>query len=291
MGPLASSIISGVFLLAGAVALYTMFSIQGGRKVSNPRVVILIHKTAGWLFVLLFLVMFVFMLERVEDYWEESAARIALHVALAVALLLLLAVKVLVARFFKGLNRNLFTLGVLVYLTAFTLVGITGGYYLMRLASKAPYISHARLSEKMYDERLGKELFITKCSTCHSLDRIMAPRSIESWEKVVNDMVAIADPRIKPDEADQILYYLTHTHVPKPYEGTGEATLVDKHCLPCHSAPDIYMNHYNRTGWTEIVQQMNKYDPEIVPADKIGEIVDYLLQNQATHEADSAVSK
>lgn len=291
MGPLVSSIVSGIFLVAGAVALYTMLSIQGGRKVSNPKLFVLIHKAAGWLFVLSFVVMFVFMLERIEDYWEESAARIALHVTLAVALFLLLAIKVLLAKYFKGLSKNLFPVGILVYLMAFTLVGITGGYYLMRLLSKTPYISHARLAERMYDERLGKELFITKCSTCHSLDRIMQPRSIASWEKVVNDMVAIADPRIKPDEAEQILYYLTQTHVPKAYEGTAEASLVDTHCLPCHNAQDIYMNHYNRTGWMEIVQQMNKYDPEIVPADKIGEIVDYLLQNQATHEADSTASK
>jgi hypothetical protein len=239
-----------------------------------------LHKIMGWLFVVLFLVMFSFMLPRMDDFWEESAPRIAIHVALSVALLFLLAVKILVARYFKRLAKNLFLLGIVVYGTGFTLVSISGGYYIARLLSRTPYIAHSELDGHLFDETLGKEFFITRCSLCHSLDRIMRFRSVESWEEVINEMVELAEPRINPDEARQILYYLSKTHVPKPYEGPTDASPVQEHCLPCHVPSEIYEKRFSRAGWTEILYQMNGYSPEIVPDDKIESIVDYLLEEQ-----------
>jgi len=280
MSPIVSTILSTIFLAAGAVAVYTMIAIQGLSKVSNARHFVRLHKLVGWLFVALFLVMFSFMLLRIEDFWEESAPRIAIHVALSVALLFFLALKVLIARYFKRLAKNLFLLGTFVYGIGFTLVGISGGYYIARLFQKTPYISHSELDEHLFDERLGKEFFITRCSLCHSLDRIMDFRGIDSWEKVINEMVEIAEPRIKPDEAKQILHYLSKTHVPKPYEGPTDASPVQKYCLPCHVPSEIYEKKYSRTGWMEVVRQMNGYSPEIVPDDEMEAIVHYLLEQQ-----------
>jgi hypothetical protein len=258
-----------------------MLIIQGSPKLTNPEKYIRRHRVMGWIFVVLFLVMFIFMIERIGEYWEESSARISLHIALSLALLILIAVKVTLPRYYPRLNKHLFALGITIYAAAFSLVGITGGYYVARIFRDIPHISHSTLTEHMLDLELGKEMFITECSTCHSLDRIMAFRSPESWVEVVNEMVALAEPRINPDEAQQILHYLLETHVPVPFEGTGEATLVDKHCLPCHDAQDIYDKSFTRVGWTEVVMQMHEYSPEIVPEDKIDEIVDFLLENQA----------
>jgi hypothetical protein len=132
----------------------------------------------------------------------------------------------------------------------------------------------------MLDERLGKELFIDKCATCHMLERIMQPRSVQSWETVVNEMVSLASPRITLDEAGQILHYLTLTHVPRTKEIPVEATLTQRHCLPCHEPAELFTKRYNRAGWAEIVRKMHKYDPDIVPLEKTDEIVDFLLKNQ-----------
>lgn len=280
MAPLLSTILSGIFLLFGAIAVYIMMSVQGARSVSNPKLYLIIHRILGWLFVALFIVISVFMLQRVGNYWEESSPRINFHVTLAVSLFSLLAVKIMIPRFFPKLRKNLFFLGIGVYLISFTLVGITGGYYLMRKLESAPYISHAKLDSHLLDEKLGKELFIEKCSTCHVLENIMRPRSAEAWEKVVNDMVVLAEPRITRDEGGQILHYLTMTQVPKPVIKPDEASLMQKHCLPCHDATEIFSKRYNRTGWTEIVKQMNQYDAELVPAEKIDEMVDFLWKNQ-----------
>jgi len=280
MTPLLSTIISGIFLLFGGVAVYTMMKRMGGKELSRPEVYIKIHKITGWIFVILFVIMFIFMLGRVENYWEKSSSRITLHIALAVALLLLLVIKVVIPRFFSRLGRNLFLLGIGVYLTAFTLVIITGGYYVIRTVEQAPYLTHAALPKHILDEKVGKELFINKCSTCHMLNEIMQPRSAESWETIVNEMVSLAEPRIRVNEGIQILHYLTLTHVPETVEIPDDASLVEKHCLACHEAKEIYGHSYSETGWREIVKKMNEYDPEIVPLDKIDEIVEFLVRNQ-----------
>ena len=280
MNPLVSTILSILFLIVGGIAVAMMLSVQGRGKLQNPKLVIRIHKAMGWTYVVLFFVLFFFMLGRIGSYWEESSARIALHVALSVGLFFLLIVKVIIPRSFPRLGKHLFSLGIAAYFLGFVLVGITGGYYLLRVFRETPYISHTPITVHMQDLELGKELFITRCSTCHSLDKIMNFRSAENWTDVVNEMMKLAEPRIKPGEMEQILYYLSETHVPKPFEGPPEATLLDRHCLPCHDASDIMKHSYTRVGWLEITRQMNLYDPDIVPEDKIGEIVDYLIEYQ-----------
>jgi hypothetical protein len=280
MNPLVSTIISGFFLLFGAVAVYTMMRRMGGKELLKPEVYTTVHKIAGWAFVLLFIIMFIFMLERVENYWEESSPRITLHISLALALLLLLVIKVTIPRFFARLGKNLFLLGTGVYLVAFSLVTITGGYYIIRTVERTPYLTHADLPKHILDINVGKELFINKCSTCHMLDKIMKPRSAEAWETVVNEMVSLAEPRIRVNEGIQILHYLTLTHVPKSPKIPEDASLVEKHCLSCHEANEIYVRRYSEPGWREIVKKMNECDPGIIPLDKIDEMVEFLLRNQ-----------
>ncbi len=148
------------------------------------------------------------------------------------------------------------------------------------MSERHPYISHAKLDPAILDVKLGKELFVEKCSTCHVLENIMEPRSAEAWEKVVNDMIVLAEPRITRDEGAIILHYLDTTRIPKPLKETGEVSLLDKHCLPCHDATEVFSKQYSRAGWTEIVKQMTQYDSKIVPPEKTDEIVDFLMETQ-----------
>lgn len=280
MNPLVSTILSGIFLVVGAAAVYFMMAKMGQKEPDHPERYARLHKWIGWIFVVLFLVLFISMLERIESYYEESSPRITFHVVLSVALFLLILVKVSIPRFFRMLGKHLFLLGIGVYLTAFTLVTITAGYYIIWKYEEGPYISHAEIPEHIKDINLGKELFIVKCSTCHLLENIMQPRSLESWEKIVNEMVKIAEPRISIAEANQILHYLNATHTPEKISVPESASLLEKHCLPCHNAKEIWSHSYSRSGWREIVKKMNEYDQEIVPLEKTGELVDFLIKNQ-----------
>jgi cytochrome c2 len=262
----------------GGIAVATMMAVQGRDQPGNFRRYARWHKWCGWLFLLLFALMFILMLERVENYWEETSPRIALHVTFAIALVLLLVLKVLIPRSFPKLNRYLFILGITVYLSGFTMVWITAGYYLIWRYEEAPYIYHGELPAHMLDVELGKQLFITKCSTCHLLENIMQIRSVESWERVVNRMVELATPRIAPGEGVQILHFLTQTHVPVAGPETGSP--LAQYCLPCHKASEIMRESYSRRGWREVVMEMREYGPDIIPADRIDEIVDFLVNNQ-----------
>jgi len=282
MTPFWSTLISAIMLIVGALCLIIQMSVQGRDKLSNPKAYVLAHRILGWIFAALFLLMFFFMVTRIETLWEEVPARIAVHVALAVVMFFLVIVKLLTPRFFPRLNKNLYQLGILLYATCFTLAGITGGYYLVRRIQGVPYIGHIESANYPLDLALGKQLFITDCSTCHSLDRAIVPRSEADWKKVITDMVELANPRIGPAEADQIFHYVTQTFVPKPSQGVSTANPFDKYCASCHPTNSILMTARSRDEWLQIVRKMHEYGPDTVPEAQINNIVDYIMQQQGT---------
>lgn len=228
MGPLAATILSVLFLIAGGISLGIMMAKFGGTQFANPDRMARLHRILGWISVLLYLVLLVAMVKRIEQYWEVSPARIAIHVTLAVALFFLFAVKVSIPRYFPGLAKHLFLFGAGAYLTGFVLVGITAGFYLLQTARGVPYISHADLPASTRDPRLGLELVIAKCSTCHLLRDILAPRTPREWEEIVNRMVVRAIPRIRPGEASLILHYLTTGYAPRKSVSGAGASPVDR---------------------------------------------------------------
>ncbi len=285
ISPLHATIIAMLFLVVGLIAIYTMISLQGRTKPSHPEFYRKLHKWSGWVFAVLFIFMVVAMSARMKTFWEEPSARVALHISLAITVIFLLLVKITIPRFFARLRPYLFTIGIGVFTLGFTLVWITAGYYLTSVWRDTPYISQSTTMEQMLDLELGKELFISRCSVCHPLDRIMQHRSIKNWEEVVNKMVQIAEPRITPDEAKQILNYLVQTHGPEPVEGDASASPIAAHCYPCHEPQEILGRNLSADGWLAIVKQMNSYGPEIVPEDKYQEIIDALMASEQQQQS------
>lgn len=54
IAPLLSTIASFLFLVLGAVAVYTMMARMGKKEISNPDVYRKVHRIAGWSFTMLF---------------------------------------------------------------------------------------------------------------------------------------------------------------------------------------------------------------------------------------------
>ena len=136
MSPEISTIVSVLFIVLGTAAVWTMM-MRFGRQ-STSRTLLISHKVAGWSFALVFVVMTTVMTERMTRHWETLSALTTVHGTLAVTLLLLLTLKLVIPRFFPGLMNHLFLLGVSAFLIAFTLVGISAGYYLVPQDPKNP---------------------------------------------------------------------------------------------------------------------------------------------------------
>ncbi|MDQ5987224.1 MAG: hypothetical protein CSYNP_02961 [Syntrophus sp. SKADARSKE-3] len=280
MTPLYNSILSLIFLIVGGGCLGIMMAQFGGRKFANPDRAKQLHRILGWTYVVLFITLFAVMVNRSEQYWETSPPSVAIHVSLSIALCFFLAVKVLIPRHLPGLAKHLFLFGVTAYLLGFVLVGITAGYYVLQTARGMPYISHAELPEKMADPRMGMELLISKCSTCHFIQTILAPRQPSEWEKIINRMVKLASPRIRPTEASIILQYLSQQFVPQKSISEAEATPISKHCTQCHRPEETAKWQFDRKGWAEAVRKMSKLNPDIIPPDKIEDIADSLARGK-----------
>lgn len=211
MSPEQSSITSIIFIVLGGAAVFSMMMRLG--RPSASRSLLIVHRVTGWSFTLLFLIMTAVMTERMTRHWEALSALTTVHGTLAVTLLLLLLLKLVIPRFFPGLAKHLFLLGISVLLMAFTLVGISAGYYLVLKTRNIPYISHNDLSNSKLDAQRGKLILIVKCSTCHIVKDILANRySQKEWERIVNKMVKLAAPQITPGEARQIIYFLVTEH-------------------------------------------------------------------------------
>ncbi|MDA8084927.1 MAG: hypothetical protein M0024_14815 [Nitrospiraceae bacterium] len=280
MQPMTTTVLSLILLAAGGVALIIMMAQFGGRQIAHPQFAALLHRMLGWLFTALYLMLMVVMVRRLDDYWEVAPARIAIHVSLAVLLFLLLAIKVSVHRIFPGLAKHLLTFGIAVYLTAFVLVGITAGYFLLRLYQGVPYISHTASGSQVMDLNLGEELFINKCGTCHLIRDIATPRSPKEWEGVVNRMVRLASPRIIPAAATQILNYLVTKRNPVVPREDARLSAVQKYCAPCHAIGEIKKRIFDRNGWEDVVRRMRERAPEIIPENEINSIINELVQRK-----------
>ncbi|MHB8762911.1 MAG: hypothetical protein ACYDA8_00995 [Deferrisomatales bacterium] len=280
MSPLLSTLLTSLFLLCGAAAVVVMMN-RLGRPGSqpSPRQLVL-HRVFGWAFAASFAVLFGTMFGRFYAYWEEDPARIVFHYTASFALLLLLLLKVAIARFYPGFKKHFFVLGISVFFFAFLTVAGALSHYLVRMTQREPYISHGGISTAP-DLELGKQLLIERCRTCHLLDKILQPRPAEAWGTVVDAMAKLAWPRIRPDEAQQILHYLTTTRVPRaPASGTGQ-TVLDEHCLICHSSAEIFARPRARQEWDAVVLQMSDMAPDLVPATRHAVLVEALLAAQA----------
>ena len=208
-----------------------------------------------------------------------------LHFTAAFALLLLLLLKVAIPRLYPGLKKHLFLLGFSVFLLAFVTTADPLAHYLVRMMQREPYISHEGISTEP-DLELGKQLLIERRQqACHLLDGIMQSRPAEAWETVVRAMTKLAWPRIRPDEAQQILHYLTTTRVPRGRSWRPDTRCSTRAAGSAMSPAEIFARSRTRQEWAAVVRQMFGIAPNLVPASEHVRIVDALVAAQSAAAA------
>src|SRR6202030_3893590 len=123
------------FVLVGAinVCLILQASARVRDAKASPRL-IAAHRIGGYLFIALFCVVGYFMLARLGDVSGGTSPGTIIHLTLAMVLSPLLFVKVLIARYYKSYSSLLMPIGLVIFVLAFVLIGITAGPSLVHQA-------------------------------------------------------------------------------------------------------------------------------------------------------------
>lgn len=197
MNPLIISTLALLFVILAIATVFIMLEITGrtGGHGDKKRW-IYTHKTLGYLFLVLFMVMLSLMIPKAAGIQEELSSRIVVHIALALALIILVIVKMMIARRYPRHSSKLPLLGVIILTFSFVLTGVSAGHYVLHRSSLT-YTTLTVLQNKVIinpKAEIGRILVSQKCNICHSLDRVYgASKSYQEWVSTVNRMITIRD--------------------------------------------------------------------------------------------------
>jgi ferredoxin-NADP reductase len=125
-----SEVLGALFVLLGGLNVWLMLAKRIGKSA------IRVHRTAGYLFIAIYAVMFYYMALRLRAMPEELSPSVVVHISLALLLLPLLIAKVMVARYQKALSGVLRALGIAIFAISFTLVGLNVLPLVARMVSR-----------------------------------------------------------------------------------------------------------------------------------------------------------
>ncbi len=166
------SVVAIFFLAAGLIAVMCMLTLMGRdeRKISATFLRRL-HKGAGAVFAIMFLVIGYFCLHYVKMLGEDMSPRAVFHAVLALGLFIVLALKLSIVQFYKQFLRYVPALGMTVFALAFAVFCTSAGYFFLATGETTEaeeVTSDVGLSAEV---QKGQALFDRKCSFCHYADR------------------------------------------------------------------------------------------------------------------------
>lgn len=172
---LLKSILGLIFFSLGIGAALSMLTLMGrqNRKMSAPLLRIM-HKTFGFIFLVLFIVLSVICIKYVAMAGDQLPPRAISHSILALALFIILAIKILIVRFYKQLLKFVPVMGLFIFFLAFIVTASSSGFYFLRLATPpSPGIETPLPNTKplLGSVERGKIIFQDNCSFCHYHDR------------------------------------------------------------------------------------------------------------------------
>jgi mono/diheme cytochrome c family protein len=130
-----------------------------------------LHKIAGAVFALMYLVISYFCLHYVEMAGEGLSTRAVFHGVLAIALFFVLALKISVVQFYKQFLRYVPGLGMTVFGLAFAVFFTSAGYFFLVTGETTGAEEPVSELSGIADARRGEGLFENQCSFCHYADR------------------------------------------------------------------------------------------------------------------------
>lgn len=192
-----------------------------GRKESRfpPLLLRRVHKTAGYLFVLLFLLIGYFCIALLVSSRQELSSRAVFHAIFALGLFVVLTAKILIVRLYRQFMGSIHKFGLAVFLLAFGAVATSAGHFFPVASSH--YTKPKELRSEVETESPGWSLLQVKCTRCHTLERIFSKsRTTVDWTRLVGLMRSFLPGWISDEEAAQITDYL-YTNVCGVSDTTG----------------------------------------------------------------------
>lgn len=141
-----------------------------------------IHSINGRIYFLLYLIIAYMCLDFILKTKAEPLPRATFHSVFAITVIILLGLKVFFIRVYKQFYNQVRTIGLLIALITFGMVGTSGGYYLL-IAEFGTDIPLKKAVKEIKESvpkgtvivvrtdpesiRKGKELYESKCSFCH----------------------------------------------------------------------------------------------------------------------------
>lgn len=177
------SILSMVVILLVFIALFTMFEIFGrSEKRFNIEKLKKLHRANGILYLLLFIFIAYFCLDFVMEKKVEPSSRAMFHSVSALTVFILLCLKISIVRFYRQFYGKVQTIGLLIALISFVMVGTSGGYFLLvtGIGTELPVNKVGERKKDALQEVIkvviktdpgsiakGRELYESKCIFCH----------------------------------------------------------------------------------------------------------------------------
>jgi cytochrome c2 len=188
-------------LFLTVTGLITMFEVLGRREAKfNIERLKRIHSINGWIYVLVFLFIAYFCLSFIVSSKSELSPRGTFHSVFALTIAILFVLKLLITRIYRQFYNEVKTIGLIMALLTFGLVGLSGGYYflitsfgtdttfdkIMQYKRKGIAVkeiernANVEVGKQGNSEHImrGNTLFNEKCSFCHndkSTDTIVGP--------------------------------------------------------------------------------------------------------------------
>jgi cytochrome c len=173
------SILSVFFLIAAVVAIGAMLSLMGrAERTLSGKALRKMHRTAGWIAVVLLVIISYFCIRYVAMVGDQMSARAVSHGVLALILIVVLALKVLVVRRYKEFLRFVPVMGLIVFSLVFVVVATSAGFFFVRTwCGVTPPEESAGVTQAVSsgdaltgDTDAGREEFLSHCATCHNPD-------------------------------------------------------------------------------------------------------------------------
>ncbi len=184
------TLLSLLLFICASASAYAMFEVFG-RSAQAPAVERFkrLHKISGYVYVALFVLISYLCVGFAMASRAEPSPRAAFHIVIALSILALFLIKVLYVRIFRQFYAQAKTIGVIMAVLSFVLVGISGGFYLatsrfgrdrtidksVYYELKGPFLAVTQIerpgimairTDRLSIER-GRTLFASKCGICH----------------------------------------------------------------------------------------------------------------------------